>query len=335
MIKKELTQFTRNDIIKLPHKIISLGKDQPSQGYYIKMSKRSQESEWRYASATVQENNSGEIIDVVRTSFKPACHIKKISKTQYLTGNYDKAGEFLSDGIVYEVKEKEEQMRNRRSLRQIFRTLRQLIANNYSGGNSELFVTLTYAEQHNDPQKIYKDLDLFWKRLRYNVCNDLRYIAIVEPHASGNFHVHLLLADTAGEELYIPNETLERIWGQGYTKTERLHDINNMGAYFIAYFTNMELSEDEIKVYADEDDVEYKNGKAYIKGKRLDFYPENMRIYRHSKNCIQPKKYVGAEVNDVLRDANLTYSHDAKFSQDGQEYTIQLEQYRKDKTDAI
>lgn len=293
------------------------------------MSRKNQEVEWKYTSAVVQNSGEDEIIDIVRTSFKPACHIKKISQTEYLTGAYDKNGEFLSDGVVYTIKQKEEHMRNRRSLRQIFRTLRQLITNNYQGGNAELFVTLTYAEQHNDPAKIYADLDKYWKRLKYQVSDDLKYIAIVEPHASGNFHVHLLLADTTGEDLYIPNEKMEAIWGHGWTKTERLYDINNFGAYFIAYFTNMELTDEELEVYAEEDDVEYKNGKAYIKGKRLDYYPENMRIYRHSKNCVKPEKYTGAEVNDVLQGANLTYSHDAKFTQDGNEYIIQVEQYRK------
>lgn len=325
-----MTQFTRNDIIKLPHKIISLGKDQPSRLNCTIMSRKNQEVEWKYTSAVVQTSGDAEIIDIVRTSFKPACHIKKISQKEYLTGAYNKAGEFLSDGVVYTIKDKEEHMRNRRSLRQIFRTLRQLITNNYQGGGAELFVTLTYAQQHNDPLKIYADLDKFWKRLKYQVSDDLKYIAIVEPHASGNFHVHLLLADTTGSELYIPNEKMEALWGHGFTKTERLYDINNFGAYFIAYFTNMELSDEEIKVYAEDNDVEYKNGKAYIKGRRLDYYPENMRIYRHSKNCKKPEKFTGAEVNEVLSGADLTYSHDAKFTQDGQEYTIQVEQYRKD-----
>ena len=296
------------------------------------MSKKNQEIEWKYVSAVVQNAGESEIIDIVRTSFKPGCHIKKLTQTEYLKGAYNKAGEFITDGVVYTIKKKEAHMRNRRSLRQIFRTLRQLITHNYQGGNSELFVTLTYADQHNDPNKIYCDLDKFWKRLKYQVNNDLKYIAIVEPHASGNFHVHLLLADTNGQDLYIPNEKMESIWGHGFTKTERLYDINNFGAYFVAYFTNMELNEDEIKVYAGEDDVEFRNGKAYIKGKRLDYYPENMRIYRHSKNCAKPEKIVDAEVNDVLRGAELTYSHNAKFTQDGQEYTIQTEQFRKTST---
>lgn len=294
------------------------------------MSKRSQDkTEWKYASATIQNpGNDTAIIDVVRTSFKPACHIKKISRNEYIKGNTNAKGEFVSDGIVYEFAEKEHHMRNRRSLRQIFRALRQLIATNFKGGDSELFVTLTYAKQHNDQKRIYDDIGLFWKRLKYNY-PDLKYIAIVEPHMSGMFHVHMLLADTSGANLYIPNVEMTKLWGNGMTETERLEDIDHMGAYFIAYFTNMELTPDEIKAYEADDDVEYKNGKAYIKGKRLDYYPEHMRIYRHSKNCAKPEKVTGFDVAAELEGARRTYTHDATFEQDGNEYTIQTEQYRK------
>lgn len=289
------------------------------------MSKKSQEAEWKYSGATVQND----IIDVVRTSFVPACHIKKVTDGAYMKGKYLPSGEFVTDGEIYEVAKKPEGiMRNRRSLRQIFRTLRQLIAANYTGGNSELFVTLTYADQHNNPDKIYKDLDKFWKRLKYRY-PALKYIAIVEPHASGNFHIHMLLANTNGEELYIPDAEMRKIWGQGITTTERLDDVDHMGAYFIAYFTNMELTPDEVKIYADQDDVEYKNGKAYIKGKRLDYYPEKMRIYRHSSNCDKPQRRTGAEVDELLQDATQTYTHETIFEQDGNEYRILTEQYRK------
>lgn len=289
------------------------------------MGYKKQEVEWKYTGADVQKN----IIDLVRTSYIPDCHIRKISKNEYITGTRDKDGIFLSDGIVYEVKPKPEGiMRNRRSLRQIFRNLRQLIATNYSGGKSELFCTLTYAEQHNDPIQIYKDLDLFWKRLKYKI-HSLKYIAIIEPHASGMFHVHLLLAKTDGTELYIPNSDLEQIWGKGYTQVERLEDIDHMGAYFIAYFTNMELPLDEAEKYAKEDDIEIKNGKAYIKGKRLDMYPENMRIYRHSANCDKPIKIKGEEVEKALQGAERRYSHEKIWEEDGREYHILTEQYMK------
>ena len=285
--------------------------------------------EWKHSSVTIQAPGNGvEIIDLVRTSFKPGCHIKKVSKTEYMRGTYRADGSFICDGDVYTVQSKEAPMRNRRSLRQIFRTLRQLIATNFAGGDSELFVTLTYADQHNDPERIYSDLDKFWKRLKYKYAG-LKYIAIVEPHASGNFHIHMLLSDTSGKPLYIPYEDLNDIWGLGMTEIDRLDDIDHMGAYFIAYFTNMELSPDEVKIYAAQDDVEYKNGKAYIKGKRLDYYPEHMRIYRHSLNCDTPRKESDIDAEIALIGAKNTFEHTTQFEDNGNTYEIYTAQFKK------
>ncbi len=287
--------------------------------------------EWKHVSTISQKpNEDTEIIDLVATSFKPGCHIKKLSKTEYIRGKYAADGTFYSDGIVYTMQKTEDAMRNRRSLRQIFRALRQLIAANFAGGKSELFLTLTYAEQHNDPDKIYGDLHAFWKRLTYKYKN-LKYIAIVEPHASGNFHIHLLVADTTGSDLYIPDAEIRKIWGYGITQTERLDDIDHMGAYFVAYFTNMELSPDEVKIYAADDDVVEKNGKSYIKGRRLDYYPENMRIYRHSKNCSKPVKHTGVETMDIIEGAKKTFEHVASWTENGNEYKILTAQYKRRK----
>lgn len=290
---------------------------------------RDKNQEWKHSSVTIQSPGNGtEIIDLVRTSFKPGCHIKKISKSEYMRGTYRSDGSFVSDGEVYTIQNKEAPMRNRRSLRQIFRTLRQLIATNFKGGDSELFITLTYADQHNDPERIHGDMVKFWQRLKYKYPT-LKYIAIVEPHASGMFHIHMLLSDTADQPLHIPDSELRQIWGLGITTTERLNDIDHMGAYFIAYFTNMELSPDEIKIYADQDDVEYKNGKAYIKGKRLDYYPEHMRIYRHSRNCDEPRKETGIDADTALIGAKKTFEHTAEFEDNGNTYQIHTAQYKK------
>lgn len=291
------------------------------------MAKKSQELEWKYSAVTEQSPGNGvTVLDLVRTSFVPKAHIKKISKNEYLKGDYKADGTFLSDGVVYTFAEKEGSMRNRRSLRQIFRTLRQLIAANFKGGESELFLTLTYANQTNDPDQIYTDIDKFWKRLKYRYTT-LKYIAIVEPHASGMFHIHMLLSDTLGQALFIPWEELVSVWGLGMIEIDRLVDIDHMGAYFIAYFSNLELTPDEVTLYEEQDDVIERDGKKYLKGKRLDFYPEHMRIYRHSKNCEKPTKVTGFEADIALMGAELKYQHETTFEDEGNEYHILTAQY--------
>lgn len=258
-------------------------------------------------SAYVSAVNQGDrILDVVKTSFTPACHIKRVNKELYMKGRYDAEGNFITNGEVFEVTRKDEPMRNRRSLKRIFKDLRQKIAHNFNGGLNELFVTLTYRgeEQTNDPQKVHNDFKCFWQRLRraYEEAN-LSYIAIVEPHGSGKFHIHLLLQAKGVDHLYIPYDQMEAIWSHGNAKVERLEDVDHMGAYFIAYFSNLELDPEEVAKYEADDDVIEKNGKKYIKGKRLDYYPDGMQIARSSRDLRKPDKLTGADAVDAIATA--------------------------------
>lgn len=262
-----------------------------------------------YVSAVKQGDR---LLDVVKTSFKPACHIKRITKELYMKGRYDTEGNFITEGEVFEVKRKEEPMRNRRSLKRIFKDLRQKIAHNFSGGLNELFVTLTYRgeEQTNDPLKVHNDYKCFWQRLRRAYPEaDLSYISIVEPHGSGNFHIHLLLLAKGVEHLYIPYDQMETLWSHGNVKVERLEDVDHMGAYFIAYFSNMELDPDEAAKYEAEGDIQEINGKKFIKGKRLDFYPDGMQIARSSRDLQKPTKLTDSAAYDAIASArNLRLS---------------------------
>lgn len=280
--------------------------------------------EWKYKKMV----RSRDVIDVTYMSYKPEVHIKKISKSEYLTGYYSKNGEFYSDGEVFNVAIKENQFRNRRSLRKIFVDLRQLIYHNFDGSDCELFLTLTYAEQTNDHKQIHDDFRKFFQRLKRQWNGCLEYISIVEPHESGNYHIHVLLRsyrnpnpwdgrtmEDVGRELY-------NVWGLGYVLAEQL-DCDNIGAYFVAYFSNMELSDEQAVKY--KDDVVEKNGKKYIKGKRLDFYPDYMKIYRSSRGILKPQQ------GDFDLDGyNRKYNQITALERsDGGRYYIKQEQYKE------
>lgn len=262
----------------------------------------------RFTSAVVQNDD---IIDYVALTFKPACHIKRVTKEIYLKGRYNEHGEFVTDGEVFKVAVKEEHMRNRRSLRRIFKDLRQKIAHNYQGGINELFVTLTYADQTNDHVQVHNDFRAFWQRLkRAYPDKELGYISIVEPHGTGMFHIHVLLREMRGEHLYIHFSDMDRIWGHGDVEVERLEHVDNIGAYFIAYFSNLEIPEDQVEKYAAEGDIEEKNGKKYIKGKRLDFYPDGMQIARSSRNMGKPERVTGRAADELISsDVRQVYNH--------------------------
>jgi hypothetical protein len=225
------------------------------------------------------------VIDRIDMTWKPKSYVKRLKGREYINIKTGEVKEYMPkvEGI---------QMRNRRSLRMIFNNLRQLITANYEGGESEKFLTLTYREQTNDSTKIYKDLDIFNKRLR-RAYPTISYVHIVEPHASGNYHVHSLLKRTDGEQLNMTYEDAFRLWEHGYVTVEALNSVDNIGAYFIAYFSNMEIPDEDLLKYSDDiKELPRADGngvKKVIKGKRLDFYPDYMKIYRSSKNLKKPE----------------------------------------------
>jgi hypothetical protein len=239
------------------------------------------------------------VIDVVRMTVEPKCVIKKLSKTEFV---------HIKTGEVKNIMPKVDgnQMRNRRSLRVIFRELRQLITTNFEGLDCEAFATMTYAEQTNDPKKILKDLDRFNHRLKRAFPN-IGYIHIVEPHASGNFHIHSLLKNITGAQLNIDFVEVYDMWQHGWCTVDNLNNVDNIGAYFIAYFSNMEIPDEDLHKY--HDDIIEKNGKKFIKGKRLDYYPDYMKIYRNSKNLKKPES-----VTEIPSNYYKTYEDTFQFA---------------------
>jgi len=287
-----------------------------------------------------KEVHQANVVDVVKLSWEPWCAITKIDANTYYKNKRVKIdGEtiiYVDDSEVYEFMPKDnetgEHMRNRRSLRRIFVTLRQLICTNFVGAQNEQFITLTYEgdKQTNDPKILHKDFKNFWDRLkRRYLGRDLSYISIVEPHASGNWHIHLLVKSNDGEPLIMHGNELYSVWRNGYVTVEDIKS-DNIGAYFIAYFTNMELSSPEdIAKYEGEEDIKEKNGKKYIKGKRLDFYPDNMMIYRMSDNILRPSVTHGEPLRSELKQ---TYASTVKMTTaEGHDLYITTEQHKADK----
>ncbi|MFZ2577965.1 MAG: replicative protein [Lactococcus hircilactis] len=168
---------------------------------------------------------------------------------------------------------------NLKTVQVTMRRLRRLITNNFFGGKSELWITLTYATLMRDSKQAYLDFKKFMRKLRQRYKN-LEYIVVIEPQASGSFHFHLLLKRTDSKQLQIPNSELSRIWSQGFTKTKRLKSSDKVVNYVIAYVSNLDWSDGEDK-------------KKYIKGARLHLYPKGIRIYRCSRGVKKPSSMRG------------------------------------------
>lgn len=212
-------------------------------------------------------------------------HIKKLNSDEYV---------YLETGEIREFEKTVNRSEGINSLRKTFKRLRELINTNFEGLPNELFVTLTYRGelQTRDTERIYDDFRKFMQRLKYRFKgkSTIDYINVLEPHATGNFHIHALLRFNDLPSIYIENEELAKIWGNGFVTIQSLKNVDNIGAYVSAYLADIEV---DPNIGDFPNLVEKKvNGikKKYVKGARLIFYPTGVNIYRKSKGIIEPEK---------------------------------------------
>lgn len=202
------------------------------------------------------------------------------------------------------------------SLLRSFKNLEQIINTNITNAANVRFITLTYKENMQDTKRLYKDFESFMKTFKiylqkkYNISDDeYRYINICEPQERGAWHCHLLLIFD-NKAPYIPNKALFCIWQKGFVSIKQLKgDIDDFGKYFVAYFTDMEINENNFIELLGEhdlkdlpkgygiiqekeviDDKGKKVKKQFVKGGRLPYYPAGFRMYRLSRNIKRPKK---------------------------------------------
>jgi hypothetical protein len=199
----------------------------------------------------------------------------------------------LDTGEIKNFKRTENRSEGLNSLRKSFKRLRQLINTNFVGGSNELFVTLTYRGelQTNDTKRVYDDYVKFFKRLKYKYkdVSTIDYINVLEPHESGNFHMHVLLRFNDVPSIYIGNEDLAKIWGKGFVTIQSLKQIDNVGAYVSAYLSDIEVSDDAEGELVKEKEVQGGSKKKFVKGGRLHFYPTGTNVFRKSKGIKEPE----------------------------------------------
>lgn len=162
---------------------------------------------------------------------------------------------------------------NLKSTKQTMKKLRRIIAHNFTGGKNQLWITLTYRDYVTETAIVYRDFKAFIRRIR-NQFGKVVYITVIEPQASGRWHLHVLLKNDS--ELTIPNNDLSNMWGKGFTKTKRLRRADKVGNYLIAYLSNLQIGD------------EGSQNKSIVKGARLYMYPKGIRIYRTSRGIEKP-----------------------------------------------
>lgn len=216
---------------------------------------------------------------------------------------------------------------NLKSIKVTMARLRRLIGANFAGGLSELWITLTYAELTRDTSIVYRDFKVFMQRVRkLSFGKRIEYLAILEPQASGSWHLHVLFKRTDGKRLYIANKKMAKLWRHGFTKTKRLKQTDNVSAYLMAYLTDLSINL-----------TNQSNGgvnKKIVKGARLYLYPAHTKLYRFSKGIKKPMVERDTKDN-ILRKNSIDYDADKRYKRsyhhDEREIIITTEFYNKRK----
>lgn len=201
----------------------------------------------------------------------------------------------LSTGEVFECKHISNRADSKAQISQSLKRLRDYINTNVVEPKNCKWITLTYKENMQDTKKLYIDFKNFIKRFKYKY-GHFEYIVAMEPQERGAWHCHcIIIFDKKAP--FIPNKIIETLWQHGFTKTNKLDDIDNIGAYLTAYLGDMEYKEEygsemlyNIKVVEEIGTQKLKEPKKFIKGGRLYLYPPNFNLYRISRGIKPPKK---------------------------------------------
>lgn len=229
------------------------------------------------------------------------CPIRLVDKNHYVIID-TKTGE-VSD--LYECNHINNRMESLFQVHQSLTRLRTYINTNVFDPKEWKWITLTYAENMKEPKRLYNDFKAFIRALRNKFSKyKIEYIIACEPQGRGAWHIHSLIGFGTIAP-YIPNKVIASLWKQGYTKTQKLNDIDNVGAYLTAYLADIEITSDNLSILNEnglkmakntlEQQVEIKTittedgkSKRYIKGGRLYMYPPNFNLYRISRGIKKP-----------------------------------------------
>lgn len=234
----------------------------------------------------VTVKKTGNVIEVKHSSGITGSNVEFINKDHYIV---------VSTGEIREVKHTEKRIENTESIKQSMKNLRDIINTNCDNPENCLWITLTYKENMQNQEQLYADLKKFFMRLRYHLDKKFEYLATIEPQARGAYHAHVILIFDK-KRPFIPNETIAKIWGHGFTKTTKIDNIDNIGLYLTAYLTDISIDEAsilDIKSAKNIKDVEVLEGgkevpKKIIKGGRLKYYPSGFRLFRCSRGIKRP-----------------------------------------------
>lgn len=285
------------------------------------------------AKATVTVKVCGNIIEVRHSSHgPPEITIEKLNAEEYID---------LTTGEIKPFRHRETRASDKFGVAKSLRNLRDIINTNLTGGETALWVTLTYRENMRNTQRLYSDFHAFIKRFRRYLAKHnhpkCEYIVAAEPQGRGAWHLHVLFLFPQ-KAPFLPNAHIAALWGHGFTKTKRLNGTDNPGLYLTAYLGNMEFSEavsggalqGQLKEVESVTESGDKIRKAIVKGARLSLYPSGFHFFRCSRGVKRPHVCTMSEEKamEFVGSAPLTYEKTIEIT-DFEGKTVNVINYRQ------
>lgn len=181
----------------------------------------------------------------------------KLSGSTYLN---QRTGEILDYSLS------DDNTKSLESMRKTFKRLNHLIIDNFSGGQSEVFITLGYENLMSDTKQLSHDFNLFWRKLKRRY-KDCEYISVAEYKGNRSLHLHILIKSLSNKKLFLERDLIIKLWRQSDVYIERIPTSKDVEciAKYLNPFTNTK------------------------KFQRLTYYERNFRIYNCSKGIVKPE----------------------------------------------
>lgn len=260
-----------------------------------------------------------EVESMQKAPFSLSNRFVRLSKTEYLN---------KETGEIKYYKKTETRNQNPNEVRKTFKALRRLINYNFCAGNNEKFITLTYGKLQKNPKEVTRDFRHWWRKIKKHFPS-LEYICVIEYQASGSIHLHVLVKDIENEDLPLEQELLNETWTKGFSEVTEIKNVSNLGAYFSARFTDIDLKEEDIQ--------NENTSKLILKGARLKYYKTGQKIFTRSKGIVRNKGYTVTEeeLEEITKEGKLVYADSkviSKINDKGKEIvvnTITYQQFNK------
>lgn len=250
--------------------------------------------------------------------------IQKIDKENYIN---------LATGEICQFNHNETRADDYRSIQKTMKLGRDIINANVVDPKMAKFITLTYADNMTDEKRLKRDTEFFIRKLKRRF-GAIEYITAIEPQERGAWHYHMIVIFPE-KPPFIPNTLISDLWGYGFTSTQKIDDVDNVGAYLTAYLTDVALTPDTTHLTFEGCEIRTHKDKRYIKGGRLQLYPKGMRIFRYSNGVKRPiiENMRYQEIKKEIGSAKPTYSSTVQIESDNFNSVIHKEYYNFMSTD--